>query len=62
ERPIDLAVAERLLDDPALYSQATHLITETPSLAARPVGTAPASDPPSLTGVAGSLSSGIRNP
>jgi len=32
-----------LLDDPALYSQATHLITETPSLAARPVGTAPAS-------------------
>lgn len=62
DRPIDLAVAERLLDDPALYSQATHLITEAPSLAARPVGAAPASTPASLTGVAGALSSGIRNP
>ncbi len=62
ERPIDLAVAERLLDDPALYSQATHLITANPSLAARPVGTAPASTRPSLTGAAGALSSDIRNP
>ena len=62
DRAIDLSVAERLLADPVLYSQATHLIAETPSLAAQPVGTAPAEAAPALTGVSGSLSSGPRNP
>jgi carboxyl-terminal processing protease len=62
DRAIDLAVAERLLADPALYSQAAHLITATPNLAARPVGAAPVAAEPALTGVDGSLSSGSRNP
>jgi carboxyl-terminal processing protease len=62
DRAIDLAVAERLLADPVLYSQAAHLITATPNLVARPVGTAPVAAEPALTGVGGSLSSGSRNP
>ena len=42
DRAIDVAVAERLLADPVLYSQALHMIGAAPSLAAKPVGTAPA--------------------
>jgi carboxyl-terminal processing protease len=62
DRAIDVAVAERLLADPVLYSQAIHVFTPGPNLAAKPVGTAPASAEPALTGAEGSLSSGPRNP
>jgi carboxyl-terminal processing protease len=62
DRAIDLWVAERLLADPALYSQAAHLIGAAPNLAARPVGAAPVSGEPSLTELDGSLSSGPRDP
>jgi carboxyl-terminal processing protease len=62
DRAIDLTVAERLLADPVLYSQAAHVIGTTPNLAARPVGRAPVLAEPSLTGVDGSLSSGPHNP
>lgn len=60
DRAIDLKVAERLLDDPVLYSQALHMIG--PSLAARPVGTAPASSKSALTGIDGALSSSEHYP
>ena len=64
DRAIDLAVAERLLDDPVLYSQAAHLLGQSPSLAAKPVGTTPASSTSddALTGIDGSLSSREHNP
>ena len=62
DRTIDLAVAKRLLDDPVLYRQAAHVIGATQKLAARPIGTAPVSAEPFLTGVDGSLSSGPHNP
>jgi carboxyl-terminal processing protease len=62
-RAIDVAVAERLLADPMLYSQAIHVFTPgPPNLAAKPVGSAPASAEPALTGADGSLSSGSRYP
>jgi carboxyl-terminal processing protease len=62
DRAIDVAVAERLLADPNLYSQATHVIAAAPSLAVRPGGATPVSATHDLTGVDGSLSSGSRNP
>ena len=62
DRAIDLAVAGRLLADPALYNQAAHVIGAAPNLAARPIGTAPVSAGPSLTGMDGSLSFGPHNP
>jgi carboxyl-terminal processing protease len=62
DRAIDLAVAERLLADPTLYSQAVHMMSVSPSLAARPVGTAPPTSEGTLTGVDGSLSSGDHFP
>jgi carboxyl-terminal processing protease len=62
DRAVDVAVAERLLADPVLYSRAAHMITPGPSLAAKPVGIVPASGEPALTGADGSLSSGSRNP
>ncbi len=66
DRTIDVAVAERLLADPALYSQAVHVMAAAPAVAAQP-GPASASAQPvwpgaALTGVEGSLSSGSRNP
>ncbi|HTV45940.1 MAG TPA: S41 family peptidase [Stellaceae bacterium] len=51
DRAIDLAVAERLLADPQLYSQAVHAIAGTASLAARPQRPSTAADPV-LTGAA----------
>ena len=57
DRPIDLMVAQRLLADPTLYAQAVHMISAPPSLAAKPVGTAPTAASAALTGSAGSLSS-----
>lgn len=62
DRAIDMAVADRLLEDPALYTQAAHIISATPNLAAKPVGTAPTPAGAALTGVEGSLSSGERYP
>ena len=60
--PIDLKVAERLLADPVLYSEALHVMTPTSNLAAQPVGAAPSLAGPALTGADGALSSGARNP
>ena len=57
DRAIDVAVAERLLGDPILYTQALHMIGAAPNLAAKPVGNAPAASERALTGVDGSLSS-----
>jgi carboxyl-terminal processing protease len=62
DRAIDLAVAERLLADPVLYSEAVHMIGASPSLAAKPVGTAPGLSEGALTGIDGSLSSGEHYP
>ncbi|MGH7115951.1 MAG: S41 family peptidase [Stellaceae bacterium] len=50
ERPIDIAVAESLLADPVLYSQAVHVIGASASLAARSGGTTPASADAALPG------------
>ncbi len=50
DRSIDLAVAERLLADPVLYSQAVHMMGAAPSLAAKPVGAAPVATERALTG------------
>ena len=58
KRPIDMAVAKRLLGDPTLYSEAVHMLTENPNLAAKPVAAAPTG--PVLTGAEGSLLSGPR--
>jgi carboxyl-terminal processing protease len=55
DRPVDVAVAEGLLADPVLYSQALHRIG--PNLAAKPVGIGPATSERALTGVEGALSS-----
>jgi carboxyl-terminal processing protease len=57
DRPIDLAVAERLLADPVLYARAAHIMQPAPSLAARPIGAAPTASERALTRVDGSLSS-----
>jgi len=62
DRSIDLAVAERLLADPVLYSQAVHMMGAAPSLAAKPVGAAPVATERALTGGDGSLSSGEHYP
>jgi len=62
DRAIDTAVAERLLADPVLYSQAAHMIGANPSLAAKPASGAAAPAGPALTGVSGSLSFGERHP
>jgi carboxyl-terminal processing protease len=62
DRAIDMAVAERLLADPALYSQAVHIIGPAPNLAAKPVGTVPAASERALTGLDGSLSSNDHFP
>jgi carboxyl-terminal processing protease len=62
DRLIDLVVAERLLADPALYAEAVHMISASPNLAAKPVGTAPAAAGAALTGGAGSLSSSEHYP
>jgi len=61
DHTIDVAVAKRLLEDPALYDQAVHAITpKAPSLAAAAL--APASPESALTGNGGALSSGQRYP
>jgi carboxyl-terminal processing protease len=66
DRAIDIAVADRLLADPVLYSQAVHMMGASPSLAAKPVGTAPGTSASTsarvLTGIDGALSSGDRYP
>jgi carboxyl-terminal processing protease len=62
DRTIDLAVAERLLDDPTLYAEAAHVIGAGASLAVHPGGAVPAAAEPALTGVGGSLSSDQRSP
>ncbi|MGH7046059.1 MAG: S41 family peptidase [Stellaceae bacterium] len=61
DRAIDLAVAERLLADPRLYSQAVHAIAGTASLAAQSRRPAAAANP-TLTGETGALSSQPANP
>jgi carboxyl-terminal processing protease len=61
DHPIDMTVAEQLLADPELFSQAMHIITPTAKLAADASGTA-AAVRPDLTGVPGSLLSGTRAP
>jgi len=62
EHEIDLKVAKHLLADPVLYSQAVHAIGASPSVAAVPVGAAPPSVEPALTGASPELSSSPRNP
>jgi carboxyl-terminal processing protease len=62
DRAIDLAVAERLLADPVLYGQALHLMSSSPSLAAKPAGSAATTSERALTGTDGSLSSGEHYP
>jgi hypothetical protein len=54
DRAIDLMVAERLLADPVLYSQALHSMS--PSLAEKPARTAPPATGAALTGAEGTLS------
>lgn len=54
---IDIKVAERLLADPVLYSQAVHAITPSPNLASAPVPAALPPAEPALTGAGGTLSS-----
>jgi carboxyl-terminal processing protease len=57
DHAIDMTVAERLLADPELFSQAVHVISRTPRVAA-------AAMPPGrrLTGITGSLLSGPHSP
>jgi carboxyl-terminal processing protease len=62
DRAIDAAVADRLLENPVLYSQAVHMIGPAPSLAAKPVGSAPAASERALTGAHASLFSIEHNP
>jgi carboxyl-terminal processing protease len=57
-RAIDLAVAKRLLGDPTLYSEAVHMLTESPNLAAKPAAATPTA--PALTGAGAALSSSPR--
>jgi carboxyl-terminal processing protease len=60
DRAVDVAVAERLLEDPALYAQAMHMIGPAPNLAAKPAGTAPTVAERGLTGGDRTLSSSER--
>jgi carboxyl-terminal processing protease len=62
DRAIDVAVAERLLENPVLYGQAVHMIGAPANLAAKPVGSAPASSESALTGIDRSLSSSEHAP
>lgn len=62
DRAIDVAVAERLLGDPALYSRAAHVISATPNLAERPDAAAPPPPAAGLTGAGASLLSDPRDP
>jgi carboxyl-terminal processing protease len=62
DHAVDAAVAERLLENPVLYSQAVHMIGPAPNLAAKPVGSAPAISERALTGIDGALSSNEHNP
>jgi carboxyl-terminal processing protease len=57
DRAVDLAVAKRLLADPALYNQAVHMIGSAANLAARPLNSARTTSTGALTGFDGSLSS-----
>jgi hypothetical protein len=57
-----MTVAERLLADPDLFSQAVRVITPTAKLAAGASGTAGPSAKPDLTGSRGSLLSGTHAP
>ncbi len=50
DRAIDVAVAQRLLADPTLYSQAVHVIGASANLAAQAGGGTPASADPASTG------------
>jgi carboxyl-terminal processing protease len=62
DRAVDMAVAERLLADPVLYSQAVQMIGPAPNLAAKSAGAATGVSGRALTGVDGSLSSGDHYP
>jgi carboxyl-terminal processing protease len=66
DRAVDIAVADRLLADPVLYSQVVHMMGASSSFAAKPVGTIPgataATSAGALTGLDGALSSGDRYP
>jgi carboxyl-terminal processing protease len=62
DRPIDLAVAERLLDDPTLYATATHIIGAGANVAGQPGDAMPTAAEPGLTDIGGSLSSDQRIP
>jgi carboxyl-terminal processing protease len=58
DHAIDMTVAERLLADPELFSQAVHVIGPTAKLAAGASGTAGSAVGSDLTGSPGSLLSG----
>jgi carboxyl-terminal processing protease len=62
DHAIDISVAERLLADPDLFSQAVRVITPTAKLAAGASGTAGPAAKPDLTGSRGSLLSGTHAP
>jgi carboxyl-terminal processing protease len=62
DHAIDMAVAQRLLADPDLFSQAVHVIAPTAKLAAGGSGAAGAAARPDLTGRPGSLLSGTHAP
>jgi carboxyl-terminal processing protease len=62
DHAIDMTVAERLLADPDLFSQAVHVITPTATLAADASGTVAATARPNLTVGRGSLLSGTHAP
>jgi carboxyl-terminal processing protease len=62
DRAIDLTVAERLLADPDLFSQAVHVIAPAAKLAAGTLGTIGTAVRPDLTGNPPSLLSGSHAP
>jgi carboxyl-terminal processing protease len=62
DHAIDMTVAERLLADPDLFSQAVHVIAPIAKLAAGGSGAASAAARPDLTGSPGSLLSGTHAP
>ena len=62
DHQIDVKVAKRLLADPALYSQAVHVISSAPKLAVAPPAEAAAPAEPALTGAGAALFSDPRHP
>jgi carboxyl-terminal processing protease len=60
DHQIDVKVANRLLADPVLYSEAAHAISPSQNLAAAPAASAVTPVDPALTGSRGSLSSSPR--